>query len=166
MLRVTVKAQTSATPEQVLAIAGTDFSAARATVWPNVTTRKLNVHERGASFAEVTEGATGIARWFWERSRYDWSEPGTVKQTVLDSNVLEPGSRWALRVAPADGGGSQVEMTVERSFRRTFAGRIGHALNRAGGKQGFGWFLHKALKAVERTVDRNAQPETANAAAS
>jgi hypothetical protein len=53
-----------------------------------VTTRKLEVHERGANFAEVTEDATGIARWFWERSRYDWSEPATVKQTVLDSNVL------------------------------------------------------------------------------
>ena len=63
MLRITVKAQTSATPEQVLAIAGTDFSAARATVWPNVTTRKLDVHERGANFAEVTEGATGRPIW-------------------------------------------------------------------------------------------------------
>jgi hypothetical protein len=82
MLRITVTAETSAAPEQVLAVAGTDFSSDQARVWPNVTTRKLEVHERGATFAEVTERGTGIARWFWERSRYGWSEPGTVKQTV------------------------------------------------------------------------------------
>jgi hypothetical protein len=47
MLRITVKAETTASPDQVVALAGTDFSAHRATVWPNVTTRRLDIHERG-----------------------------------------------------------------------------------------------------------------------
>ena len=36
-------------------------------------------------------------------------------QTVIDSNVLEPGSAWQLRVAP-HGAGSKVEMIVARRF--------------------------------------------------
>lgn len=154
MLSITVTAETSASPEQVLALAGTDFSAHRAKVWPNVTTRKLEVHERGDSWIEVTEGATGIAWFAWERTRYDWSEPGTVKQIVLDSNVLEPGSTWELRITASEGGGSTVEMMLERRFRRSLAGRYGHMLNRAAGKRGWSWFLRQALTAVERASPR------------
>src|SRR5438045_3132462 len=54
-LRVTVGAETSASPEQVLA-AARDFSAHRAQIWPNVETKRLEVHERGDTWAEVTEG--------------------------------------------------------------------------------------------------------------
>lgn len=99
MLEISVTAETAASPDCVLALAGTDFSEHRAKIWPNVTTRRLEVHERGATYAVVTEGATGIARFAWERSRYDWSVPGTVTQIVLDSNVLASGSSWD-RVAP------------------------------------------------------------------
>src|SRR5947209_7436602 len=104
MLRITVCAESSASPEQVLALAGTDFSAHRAKIWPNVTEKRLELHEQGCTSVVVTEGGTDIASFAWERSRYDWSEPGTVKQSVLDSNVLEPGSTWELRVAPRSGG--------------------------------------------------------------
>jgi hypothetical protein len=134
----------------VLALAGTDFSAHRAKIWPNVTAKRLEVHERGDDYVEVTEGATGIARFAWERSRYDWSEPGTVKQTVIDSNVLEPGSTWGLRITPRDGGGSNVEMTLERRFRRGPAGRFASMLNHLAGRPGWGFYLRKTLKAVAR----------------
>jgi hypothetical protein len=70
-----------------------------------VTTRRLEVHERGDTHAVATEGGTGTARFAWERSRYEWSERGTVTQTVLNSNVLEPGSIWQLRVAASNDGG-------------------------------------------------------------
>jgi hypothetical protein len=149
MLRITVTAETSARPDQVLALAGTDFSAQRARVWLNVTEKRLEVHARGDTNADVTEGGTGIARFFWERCRYDWSQPGTVKATVIDSNVLEPGSTWELRVAP-QAGGSTVEMTLERRFRHGVAGRTAQALNRLSGELGFGWMLRSTLKAVER----------------
>jgi hypothetical protein len=114
MLEINVTAETAASPDRVLALAGTDFSDHRAEIWPNVTTRRLEVHERGATYAVVTEGATGIARFASERSRYDWSEPGTVTQTVLDSNVVAPGSSWQMRVAARDDGGSTVQMRLER----------------------------------------------------
>jgi hypothetical protein len=43
VLRFTVTATTSASPERVLALAGTDFSADRAKVWSNVAVKRLAV---------------------------------------------------------------------------------------------------------------------------
>src|SRR5215471_5106894 len=129
MLNITVKEESAAAPEQVLELAGTDFSAHRAKVWSNVNERRLKVHERGDAHVHVTEHGTGPAWFAWERTRYDWSEPGTIRQIVLDSNVLEPGSTWELRVTQRDGGGSEVQMTLARSFRRSLAGGVGYLFN-------------------------------------
>jgi len=84
MLTLTVHAQTPASPEQVILLAGTDFSTQRAKVWSNVSKKRLEVHERGDTYADVTESATGIAWFAWERSRYDWSHTGAIRQTVTD----------------------------------------------------------------------------------
>jgi hypothetical protein len=165
MLEISVTAETAASPDRVLTLAGTDFSDHRAEIWPNVTTRRLEVHERGATYAVVTEGATGIARFAWERSRYDWSEPGTVTQSVLDSNVLAPGSSWQLRVAARDDGGSTVQMRLERRFRRSLAGRCAYLLNRAAGSRGWSMFLRQALKAVERASPRDSHGPASTAVA-
>jgi hypothetical protein len=164
VLSITVTAATSASPERVLALAGTDFSADRAKVWSNVAVKRLAVHERGDTYAELTEGATDIAWFAWERSRYDWSRPGIVKQTVLDSNVLEPGSIWELRVAPGEGGGSEVEMTLQRRFRRSPSGAGGYVFNHLAGRRGWAWYLRSALKAVEQTPERSGR-ENASAPA-
>lgn|SRR5437764_9144631 len=164
MLQITVAAATSATPQQVL-VAATDFSAHRAKIWPNVTAKRLEVHARGSDWVEVTEGATGIAWFAWERSRYDWSEPGRVMQTALDSNVVEPGSTWELRLAPGADGGCEVQMELERRFRRTAAGRYGSGLNRLAGRVGWGFMLRNMLKAVEREPAASSPADAANAAA-
>ena len=165
MLKITVNEHSSASAAEVLALAGTDFSANRAQIWPNVTTRKLEVHERGETYVDVTEGGTFIARYFWERSRYDWSQPGTVKSIVIDSNVLAAGSTFELRVAPGEGGGCEVEMALMRDFKRTAAGRIGSALNHLGGERLFGSMLRRTLRAVERASARTVQSDIAKAVA-
>jgi hypothetical protein len=84
---------------------------------------------------------------------------------VLDSNVLEPGSTWELRVAPRGGGGSAVEMTLMRTFRRSAAGRVGSSFNHLAGRRGWGWYLRRTLKAAERASARPAGSNTADAAA-
>ena len=99
-LTIRVAAKTSLPPERVLD-AGRDFSERRADVWSNVKVKHLEVHELGETFAEVTEG-TWVVGLFWERCRYDWSQPGLVKATVIDSSVFEPGSTWELRATPCD----------------------------------------------------------------
>ena len=81
MLKIGVTAESSADPQQVLEAAG-DFSARRAELWSNVSADRFEVHESGSTFAEVTE-ATWVVGVFWERSRYDWSQPGSIKETVV-----------------------------------------------------------------------------------
>jgi hypothetical protein len=148
-LRVEVRAETSASPERVLA-AAYDFSEQRAHIWRNMTLKHLELHEHGDTWAEVTEGSTFLGV-FWERCRYDWSQPGTVVATVLDSNVVRPGSIFELRAAPNDGGGSAVEMILARNFRNGVKGTIGRSINHLGGKRLFGSYLRGTLAAIEST---------------
>jgi len=128
--------------------AAADFTAAREKVWRNSKTKYLVVHDQGADFAEVTEGLR-ILSVFWERSRYDWSQPGTIHQTVIDSNVLAPGSTWQLQTVSRNGG-SEVEMRLRREFRTTLRGKVGSALNHLGGTRMWGSYLRRALAEVER----------------
>jgi hypothetical protein len=148
VLTINVKAESSLPPERVLE-AARDFSPRREQVWTNVKANHLEVHERGESFAEVTEGAW-IFGLFWERSRYEWSQPGSVKATVIDSNVFEPGSTWEIR-ATSHGTGSTVEMFLNRTFRRGPKGRIGSALNHTVGR---GWLWESYLRHALATVEK------------
>src|ERR671910_2738686 len=101
MPRVHVTDHTSAPPERVLA-AARDFSERRAQMWPDVHVEHLTVHDIGDTYADVTEGNPWpILGVVWERLRYDWSQPGTVKGTVVDSNLFKPGSSWELRARVA-----------------------------------------------------------------
>jgi len=147
VLAIKVAAQTPSRPQRVLE-AARDFSDRRADVWPNVRTSHLQVHERGDDFAEVTEG-TWVVGLFWERNRYDWSQPESVKATVVDSNIFQPGSTWELRATARDGG-SEVELVLNRGFRSGPKGRIASAAHHTVGKWVWGWFLRSALAAVEQ----------------
>ena len=82
---------------------------------------------------------------FWERSRYEWSEPGVVKAVVTDSDVIKPGSTSGLRAVPVDGG-TEVEMTLHRTFKKG-PGRIGATVNHVSGNRG--WHSCLAEGAVE-----------------
>jgi hypothetical protein len=149
MFEVTASATTSLSADEVIR-AASDFSAGREKVWPNAKNKYLAVHDQGADFAEVTEGLR-IVGVFWERSRYDWSQPGTIRQTVLDSNVLAPGSTWELTTAPSDGG-SRVEMRLRREFRPSLRGKVGSALNHLGGARLWGSYLRRALAEAEKRL--------------
>jgi hypothetical protein len=118
---VHVVAQTSVAAERVLE-AARDFSERRAELWPDVHVEHLQVHEAGETFAEVTEGNPWPIGYVWERLRYDWSEPGSVKGVVTDSNIFKPGSTWEIRARPADGG-SLVEVIARRHLKG-FRGRL------------------------------------------
>lgn len=92
---------------------------------------------------------------FWERCRYDWSQPGTVTATVGDSNVFQPGSTFELRAIPQDGGGSGVEMVITRNFRNGPKGTIARSINHLAGRRLFGWYLRTTLAAIEQTSADN-----------
>ena len=120
MLEITTSATTSLTPEQVIGAAA-DFSGAREKLWSNSKDKYLRVHDQGADFAEVTEGLRMIGV-FWERSRYDWSEAGTIRQTVLH---------------------------LSREFRPSIKGRVGWTLNHLAGARMWGSYVRRALADAE-----------------
>jgi hypothetical protein len=77
-----------------------DFGPLRARVWPETShPRVYRVHRLAAHAAEVTEGTPAT----WSRERYDWSEPGVITLTQLDSNVSQTGSIRYRIVEKGDG---------------------------------------------------------------
>jgi hypothetical protein len=99
----------------------TDFSPKRAEIWPNIDEQHLKVHEVGDDWADVTEGSS-LAGGVWERNRYDWSTPGTVRVETTESNTWRPGSSWLYKVEPK-GAGSRIHVTVDRR-PATLRGRL------------------------------------------
>jgi len=118
---VHVVEETRVVPERVLE-AARDFSERRAGMWPDVHVEHLEVHAVGETFAEVSEGNPWPIGYVWERLRYDWSVPGSVKGVVIDSNIFKPGSTWEISATAADGG-SRVEVIGVRHLRG-FKGRL------------------------------------------
>jgi hypothetical protein len=144
-----VSASTPVAPERVLE-AARDFSERRADVFPAVSTDEMTVHELAGSSADVTEGTAAGIGVNWERCRYDWSQPGVVTATVIDSNVYAfPGSSWALRVVPS-GEGSDVEMTWERKFQRRPRGMFWGTLFTLLGKPIFRKYAKDVLANLEQ----------------
>ncbi|WP_392966257.1 hypothetical protein [Streptomyces sp. LN245] len=110
---------TSMSPSQVMGVL-TDFSPARAKTWPMIDSEHFTIHERGDTWAEVTEGTEKS----WERARYGWDPAGdTVKVTTLDSKVFGPGGGWLSRMAPEDQG-TRVDIQLEREHPTTFKGKM------------------------------------------
>lgn len=110
MARVHFSVTTALPPATVLE-ALVDFSDQRAERWPNIDRDHYRLHGRGPNWAEVTEG-TGVA---WERERYEWdADVGMVRIRTLESNTWGAGSGWEYRLAPGPGGGTAVEVTVDR----------------------------------------------------
>jgi len=97
--------------------AARDFSERRAELWRDVHLEHITIHDRGETWADVTEGNPWPIGLVWERLRYDWSQPDVLKGTVIESNLFKPGSSWELRATPKDDGGSRVEIVAVRRLR-------------------------------------------------
>ena len=132
MTTIQIALQSPLAPERLLEAAN-DFSARRAEVWPAVSVARLTVHDRGDTWADVTEETRAGPVVNWERCRYDWSQPGSVTATVIDSSVYAvPGSSWELKAEPSDSG-SSVEMIWAREFRSGLRGWLfGHRVSDRG----------------------------------
>ena len=144
-------------PADRVLYAARDFSARRAEVFPAVSVELMEVHAQTDTTADVTE-ATSVGPFGTnsERCRYDWSQPGAVLAEVIDSNVYEPSaSRWEIKAAPSDGG-SRVEMTWTRGFKRNPRGLFFGTLFRIAGKPLFGKYARDVLRNLEQLEQRAA----------
>jgi hypothetical protein len=144
MAHVRVEVESEVLPETFLG-ALTDFSHRRPELWPNLDRRTFAVHSLGPAAAEVTEGSRGV----WERTRYDWSEPGSVRIEVQDSNAFRPGSWWLYTAEPGAHGGSRVRVEFDRR-PRNLRGLLLGALLTVAGERIFGAFLRETLQRLER----------------
>ena len=87
---------------------------------------------------------------WWERCRYDWSEPRVVTATVIDSNVYQPElSGFVWRARPRNGGGSDVEMTIYRKFKISPTGLAATVLYRVARSWWLGGMQRQVLRAIE-----------------
>jgi len=143
MAHVALDLDTSMPPQAIIG-ALTDFSEKRLNLWPNIDRKYYQVHELGQTTAEVTEGSKGV----WERTQYDWSEPGVVRIEVKDSNAFRPGSYWVYSVEPRPQGGSQVHLEFQRDPKNA-KGMVLSALLTLFGKKIFGDFLRETLHRLE-----------------
>ena len=116
MARIEFDIRTDAPPEAVRA-ALLDFSERRPELWPGLPPDQYQVYEVGDTWAEVREGYRGR---IWVRERYDWSVPGRIEFTAVDSGFATPGGHVVVDIAPAEGGGSRLHVTWERSGKDLF----------------------------------------------
>lgn len=134
---------TDATPEQFVA-ALTDFGPGREELFGNSADKYLEVHTRGPTEADVTEGSHGI----WERLHYDWSDPHRVVMTTTDSNLWGGRSGHTYTFTTRPDGKTDVDVLVVREGKNL----TGQALGAVVGSVGRGVLrnaFHKTVEAVE-----------------
>jgi hypothetical protein len=139
---------TTATPEQY--VAGlTDFGPGRSKVFGNSADEYLQVHHKGVSQADVTEGSAGI----WERLHYDWSDPNRVVLTTTDSNVWGAGSGHTYTFSRRPDGTTDIDLVVVRDGKNLKGLVLGFVLGTIGRR-----VLEKAFKnsvtAIEARNDK------------
>ena len=142
MAKVHYEADGPVAPDRFIA-ALTDFSDRRPELWPGLDAKFFKVHQVGDTWAEVTEG-TDVLGGVWARERYDWSEPGLVRLTLLDSADFRPGTVTEYRVTAAAGGGCHVAVDFHR-IARSLRGRLVGVLVQLAGAGRFRGELHSAL---------------------
>jgi hypothetical protein len=84
------------------------------------------VYGRSDPEVDVTEGTRAGPIVNWERCRYEWSTPGSVKALVTDSNVYDPAaSYWEIKATPNGADDLLTERRREREAEERKAQRRG-----------------------------------------
>src|SRR3954452_10696235 len=145
---------TTSTPEQFVA-ALTDFGRGRKDLFPNSADDYLEVHDRGPTEADVTEGTSGI----WERLDYDWSDPNRVVMTTTDSNTWGGNSGHTYTFTRQADGTTDLDVVVVRDGKNIKGRALGIVLA-IFGKRVLRGALEKTVKAVEARNDRPSAAES------
>lgn len=142
MARIHYEADGDIAPDRFIA-ALTDFSERRPELWPNLSPSCYKVYEVGDTWADVQEG-TDILGCVWARERYDWTEPGRVTLTLVESASFRPGTAIDYRIAPREGGGCHVAVDFQR-IATSLNGRVVGAAVQLGGRRRFAADLRTTL---------------------
>lgn len=132
--------ETWMTPQAVLD-ALIDFGPDRAQIWTETSHPRIYaVNEVGPTWADVTEGVP-IS---WSRERYDWSTPGVVTLTQLDSNVTLPTGRTRYTLTD-DGAGTRIRCDRSRVYRNSLDGLLAGIVMRLFGGRVLRWQFARGL---------------------
>jgi hypothetical protein len=143
MTTVKLHETTTATPEQF--VAGlTDFGPGRSKLFGNSADEDLQVHDKTADQADVTEGSRGT----WERLHYDWSDPHRVVLNTTDSNTWANTCTQTYTLTPRPDGKTDVGNIVVRHGKNV-KGHLFAALFTIIGKSFLGKALRNTIKAIE-----------------
>jgi hypothetical protein len=148
MARVEMDLETAVEPERVIG-ALLDFSERRPEIWPGIEPSLYEVYSVGETAAEIREGSRMPGAAVWARERYDWSTPGTVTWTVLQSNFCAPGSFVSATVDKRKGGGSRIHVVWNRT-PTSFTGRLATVLIKLSGGKPVAASFRKAMGRLER----------------
>ena len=105
---------TTATPDQVIELM-TDFSADRPHRWPACSEEAFQVYRLGETEAEIREGQDFPK--LWARWRYDWSTPGSVTLSIVESDALQIGGSMSMTAIPRAEGGSAVHAVWDQTSK-------------------------------------------------
>ena len=146
--RLAFDVETTLAPERVRQ-ALLDFSERRSDIWPGVDRSLYEVYSVGETSAEIKEGTKFRGTAFWARERYDWSDPDTIRWTVVESNFSAPGSYVAATLHPRNGGGTRIHVEWDRSDT-SFAGKLAMRLIALTQGRPVAASFRKALGRIER----------------
>ena len=150
---------TTSTPEPF--IAGlTDFGPGRSKLFGNSADDYLKVHERGATYADVTEGSGGI----WERLHYDWSDPTRVVMATTDSNLWGGRSGHTYTFTRRPDGKTDIDAVVVRDGKN-LKGRVLGLVLRTVGKGVLEKAFVNSVRAIEERNTKARQNGGATSAA-
>ena len=150
---------TTSTPEQILA-ALVDFGPSRSKLFGNSADEYLEVHHRGPSDADVTEGSRGI----WERLHYDWSDRTRVVMKTTDSNLWGGRSGHTYTFTQRPDGRTDVDAIVVREGKN-LKGRALELVLGTVGKRVLKTAFGNTIKAIEaRNRTSHATPGRSTAA--
>lgn len=147
MARIHYEIDGPVAPERFIA-ALTDFSDRRPQLWPGLDAKFFKVHAVGDTWAEVTEG-TDVLGGVWARERYDWSQPGLVRLTLVESADFRTGTVTEYRVSPGPSSGCHVTVDFRR-IARSRRGRLVGVVVQLTGARRFGGELRVALDRLAR----------------
>ena len=96
----------SIAPPGTVLEAARDFSERRADLWPDVHVEHLEVHDRGETWADVTEGNPWPIGFVWDACATTGRDPDQSKQpsSTRTSSSLEARGNFARRLQAAAAG--------------------------------------------------------------
>jgi hypothetical protein len=154
MARIHYEADSDVSAERFIS-ALTDFSSRRPELWPNLSPAYFKVNELADTWAVVQEGSA-VLGGVWARERYDWSQPGRVTITLIESPSFRPGTVIDYQVTGRDGGGCHVSVDFQR-IATSLTGRVVGAAVQLGGRRRFTADLRETLSRIA-ALDRQPVP--------